>query len=332
MTGKVHKHFIIIMSVVPPLGLAAGMVLLWNDLAGWTDLAMLAIFYLLTGLGVAVGYHRLFAHRSFKTKKPIRLGLAVLGTMAAQGPLIVWASHHRNHHSVADQEGDPHSPHLQAEDGLRGLLKGFWHAHMGWLFNKDLESKPMRFTPDLVREPEMRWISQHFLSIVAAGIVLPGLIAFAITREPLSLVTGMLWGGLARIFLVTHATYAINSLGHMFGPKRFRTNDESRNLGWLWLPSLGESYHNNHHSFPTSARFGHGRTEIDPSAAFIALLERLGLAWDVVRPSPERMRSRALDEAVGEELEAEPVVGGDEPNGRAAAARDREPVGARGDR
>jgi stearoyl-CoA desaturase (Delta-9 desaturase) len=178
----------------------------------------------------------------------------------------------------------------------------------------------------------MRWISQHFLSIVAAGIVLPGLIAFAITREPLSLVTGMLWGGLARIFLVTHATYAINSLGHMFGPKRFRTNDESRNLGWLWLPSLGESYHNNHHSFPTSARFGHGRTEIDPSAAFIALLERLGLAWDVVRPSPERMRSRALDEAVGEELEAEPVVGGDEPNGRAAAARDREPVGARGDR
>jgi stearoyl-CoA desaturase (delta-9 desaturase) len=297
MTGKTHRTFIIIASIGPPIAVAGGIVLLWNDLVGWFELALFATFYLITALGISVGYHRLLAHRSFQTTKPVRVALAVFGTLAAQGPAVTWAAHHRKHHNLADREGDPHSPHLHEEEGLRGALKGFWHAHLGWLFDEKLTSEPMRYVPDLVRERELRWVSNHFVALVLAGIALPGAIAFAVTGRPLALLTGMLWGGIARIFLLSHATYAVNSLGHIVGGRRFRTADESHNVPGLALLSLGEAYHNNHHAFPNSAVIGLRWWEIDLGWAFIRGLERLGLAWNVVRPSPARVRGRALDAA-----------------------------------
>jgi stearoyl-CoA desaturase (Delta-9 desaturase) len=294
MTGHVHRNFMLMAAIAPPLGLVTAVVLLWNELVGPAELILFVALYFFTAVGISVGYHRMLAHRSFKAKKPVRLVLALAGTLAAQGPAITWAAHHRKHHKLADKDGDPHSPHDHDAHGVWGLLKGFWHAHMGWLFDETLTSEPMRFTPDLVREKELRWMSRHFVALVYAGIIMPGLIAFAVTQEPLSLLTGALWGGIVRIFLLDHVTWAINSLGHIVGKRSFRTSDHSRNLPLIAVPSLGEGYHNNHHAFPNSAILGVRRHDLDLGYLLILGLERLGLVWDVVRPKPARMESKAI--------------------------------------
>ncbi|MDX6720152.1 MAG: hypothetical protein QOJ63_2406 [Solirubrobacteraceae bacterium] len=304
MTGRAHQRFILLASILPPLGVVAAIVLTWHHLVGPTDLALLFVFYTLTVIGVSTGFHRLLTHRAFKTSKPLRIALAVLGTAGAEGPPIIWVAHHRRHHTLADQEGDPHSPHLHGEDGIRGQLKGLWHAHWGWLFDEHLTSDPMRYCPDLVREKHMRWISQHFLQIVAAGIVLPGLIGFALSGSVAGLLTGMLWGGVVRIFLLHHFTYAVNSVGHVYGRRSFVTGDESRNVLWLAIPSFGEAWHNNHHAFPTSARHGLRWWEVDLSALLIGLLERAGLAWDVVRIPPHRLEGKRIGVATASEAAA----------------------------
>jgi stearoyl-CoA desaturase (Delta-9 desaturase) len=288
MDGHAHRSFMIAATIVPPLGVAVAIVLLWNRLVGWTELGLFLGLYVFTGVGISVGYHRLLAHRSFKAVRPVRVLLALAGTLSAQGPAITWAAHHRKHHSLADRDGDPHSPHLDQEG-----LKGLWHAHMGWLFDETLTSEPLRYAPDLGRERAMRWMSRHFIALVVAGIVAPGAIAYAITGRPLALLTGMLWGGLVRIFLLDHVTWAINSVGHITGRRRFATNDHSHNLPLLSIVSLGESFHNNHHAFPGSAVIGLRRTELDLGYLLIRGMERLGLAWDVRRPSSRRVRERA---------------------------------------
>ena len=292
MTGREHRNFILVMTVVPPLGMLGAIVLLWNDLVGPVDLALFVIMYSITALGITLGYHRMLSHRSFKAKKPVRLALTTFGVLAAQGPPITWAAHHRKHHNLSDQEGDPHSPHLHGQEGIKGLLKGFWHAHLGWLFDEKLTSDPMRYVPDLVREKEMRWLSRHFLAIVLAGIIFPGVVVFAITQEPIGLLTGALWGGLARIFLLAHATYAVNSLGHIIGKRQYKTTDHSHNIAWLTLPAFGEAYHNNHHAFPNSAQLGHRRREIDLGWYTLRGLEKLGLVYDVVRPKERRIKQK----------------------------------------
>jgi stearoyl-CoA desaturase (Delta-9 desaturase) len=295
MTGHTHRNFMLVAAIAPPLGVAVAIVLLWNFLVGWTELGLFLALYTFTAVGISVGYHRMLAHRSFKAARPVRFVLALAGTLAAQGPAITWAAHHRKHHNLADKEGDPHSPHLHGEPGLKGILKGFWHAHIGWLFDETLTSEPMRYVPDLLREREMRWMSRHFIGLVVAGIVAPGLIAYAITREPLALLTGMLWGGIVRIFLLDHVTWAINSLGHIVGTRRYQTSDHSHNLPFLSIPSLGENFHNNHHAFPNSAIIGLRRSEIDLGYLLIRGLEWLGLAWDVRRPSKHRVIGRSRD-------------------------------------
>ncbi|MFG2558605.1 acyl-CoA desaturase [Streptomyces sp. NPDC048496] len=280
-------------SVVPLLALGVAMVLAWNRVLGWTDVLVTVIMYVISGIGISTGYHRLLTHRAFETYKPIRVGLAAAGVMAGQGPPIIWAAHHRKHHRVADKEGDPHSPHLGFEPGFKGALTGMWHAHLGWLFNTKLSSDPIRYCPDLVREKPLRRLSENFLAVVAAGILLPGLIAFALTGGSVqALLTGILWGGLVRIFLINHMTYAVNSIGHYFGRRRFSTTDESRNVAWLALPSFGEAWHNNHHAFPRSARHGMKWYEVDISAIFIWSLEKTRLAWNIIRIDPERMTMR----------------------------------------
>jgi stearoyl-CoA desaturase (Delta-9 desaturase) len=293
MDGREHRWYMLVVSVVPLLALGAAMVLAWNSVFGWTDVLVTVIMYVISGIGISTGYHRLLTHRSFETSGPVRVALATAGVMAGQGPPIIWAAHHRKHHRVADKEGDPHSPHLGFEPGFAGALAGMWHAHLGWLFNPGLSSDPIRYCPDLVREKALRRLSEHFLAVVAAGIVLPGLIAFAVTGGSVrALLTGILWGGLVRIFLINHMTYAVNSIGHYFGRRRFSTTDESRNVAWLALPSFGEAWHNNHHAFPRSARHGMRWYEVDISAVFIWGLERTGLAWKVIRIDPERMTLR----------------------------------------
>ncbi|MEV0525522.1 acyl-CoA desaturase [Streptomyces sp. NPDC050439] len=293
MDGKEHRWYMLAASLVPLLALGAAMVLAWNHIFGWTDVLVTVIMYVISGIGISTGYHRMLTHRSFETYKPVRVALATAGVLAGQGPPIIWAAHHRKHHRVADKEGDPHSPHLGFEPGFKGAIAGMWHAHLGWLFDEDLSSDPIRYCPDLVREKPLRWLSENFVAVVAAGVVLPGLLAFAITGGSVqALFTGMLWGGLVRIFLINHMTYAVNSIGHYFGRRRFTTTDHSRNVAWLALPSFGEAWHNNHHAFPRSARHGMKWYEVDLSAIFIWSLEKTRLAWKVIRIDTERMTMR----------------------------------------
>ena len=274
------------------LGVAAWQV--WNDLLHWHDLVVFAVLYVLTALGITVGFHRLFTHRSFKTYPAVRAVFAALGSAAIEGPIISWVADHRRHHTFADEEGDPHSPHVGHGKGLLGALRGFFHAHVGWLFIHTQRGSKERFAPDLLQDPVVRFIDRTFVLWVLIGLAVPFGLGVAIGGTVGAGLTALLWGGAVRIFLLHHVTYSINSLCHMFGKRDFETPDESRNLAWLAPFSMGEAWHNNHHAFPTSAVQGLRRTQVDPSAAVVWMLEKTHLAWDVVRPSPERQAAKAL--------------------------------------
>jgi stearoyl-CoA desaturase (delta-9 desaturase) len=306
MDGRQHRWFVVTASVAPILGTVGALVLVWNRVFAVTDLVILAVMYVVCGLGISTGYHRLLTHRSFETYRPIRLALAAAGAIAGQGPPIIWAAHHRKHHRVADRPGDPHSPQLERGPGVRGVGKGLWHAHLGWLFDPSLESEPMRYCPDLSRDPALRWMSERFVIVVGLGLIPPALLGWALTGGLSGALRGLLWGGLVRTLLINHMTYAVNSIGHVCGRRRFATPDQSRNVSWLALPSFGEAWHNNHHAFPRSARHGLRWWEVDLSAGFIWLLERLGLAWKVVRIEPHRILGK--ETAGGPAFATEPPV------------------------
>jgi stearoyl-CoA desaturase (delta-9 desaturase) len=308
MNGREHRVFILLTSVVPLIGVALAGVLLWRRGLGPSDVVAFVAMASLTGLGVTVGYHRLLTHRAFETSRPVRLLLVVAGAMAAQGPPIIWAAHHRRHHRVADKPGDPHSPYANEEPGARGALKGLWHAHLGWLFNRELTSDPVRYTPDLLRDRDLRFISKNFFLFVLAGLLLPGFIGLALTGTLIGFATGVLWGGLVRLFVGNHTTYSINSLGHYFGSRRFPTADESRNISWLALISWGEAWHNNHHAFPRSASHGMRWYELDISAMVIFALERLGIVWNVVRIDRAVLDRRAAGPSAGRQAPHAPPV------------------------
>jgi stearoyl-CoA desaturase (delta-9 desaturase) len=277
---------------VPALGLVAAGWLTWGGALRWHDLVVLGITYLLTGLGITVGFHRLFTHRSFKTSRPVRAVLAVLGSMAVEGSVIEWVATHRKHHRFSDRDGDPHSPHLHSAPGWRGALQGLWHAHVGWMFRGKDMANPVRYAKDLLADRDLRFIGRTFPLWVVAGLALPFGLGVALTGSITGGLTGLLWGGAVRVFLLHHVTFSINSLCHCFGRRPYDTGDESRNLAWLAPLAFGESWHNNHHAFPTSARHGLGRHQLDPGAWLISALERTHLAWDVVRVSPTRQQAR----------------------------------------
>ncbi len=296
--ARIDRVANVVVTVVPVglVGLAAW--LAWGGALRWPDLVVLALSYLLTGLGVTVGFHRLFTHRSFKTRPAMRALLGALGSAAVEGPLIEWAANHRKHHRFSDQPGDPHSPHVDHAGGTltgtgwRGALTGLYHAHVGWILKgQDLASEE-RYAKDLLADPVARFIDRTFLLWVLAGLALPFGLGVALTGTIVGGLAALLWGGAVRLFFVHHSTFSINSLCHFFGRQRFATGDESRNLLWLALPTLGEAWHNNHHAFPTSARHGLRWWQLDPSAWLIAGMERLGLAWDVVHVAPERELAR----------------------------------------
>lgn len=279
--------------IVPFLATLAAIALLWNDLVGISDLAIAAAMYLLTAIGITVGFHRLLTHRSFQTSKPLEYAFAVLGSMAVQGPVISWVADHRKHHAHTDVEGDPHSPHVGHGGGVGGVLAGLWHAHSGWLMSTQGRADWRRFAPDLYEDPGMRSISRNFVLLVLASLAIPALAGYVATGTIAGAATALLWGGLVRIFFVHHVTWSVNSVCHFFGTRRFDTDDRSTNVFWLAIPSLGESWHHNHHAFPRSAVHGLRRSEIDISALFIGAMERVGLARKVVRISAERQAERA---------------------------------------
>ena len=296
---KVHKFANLAAAGLPFLAFLAAISLLWNRYVGWTDLAIFALMYVLTGLGVTVGFHRLLTHRAFETYRPIKYTLAALGSMAVEGPVIIWVADHRKHHTFADEDGDPHSPHVDFADGFRGALRGLWHAHMGWLFDEQGRAQAKRFARDLLGDGGLRFITKRFPAFVALGLLIPFLLGLTLTQSLAGGLTALLWGGFVRIFLLHHVTWSINSVCHFFGRRRFDTDDHSTNVFWLALPSFGESWHHNHHAFPTSAKHGLRWWEIDTSALLIGAMERLGLAWNVVKVPPERQQAKLASRPAG---------------------------------
>jgi stearoyl-CoA desaturase (delta-9 desaturase) len=278
--------------LVPFAATIAAVLLLWNSLVSATDLAILAAMYLLTAGGVTIGFHRLLTHRSFQTYKPVEYAFAVLGSMAVQGPVNSWVADHRKHHAHTDEEGDPHSPHVGHGDGVAGVLRGLWHAHTGWLLSEQGRARWERYARDLAEDDGMRFISRHFVALVFASLLIPAAAGYLLTGTLAGAATGLLWGGLVRVFLVHHVTWSVNSICHFLGSRRFETDDHSTNVFWLALPSLGESWHHNHHAFPRSAVHGLRRWELDPSGLVIAAMEKVGLARNVVRIPPERQNAR----------------------------------------
>jgi stearoyl-CoA desaturase (delta-9 desaturase) len=286
--SRLQRYSNIVAVVLPFVATLAAIVLLWNQAVGWTDLAILAVMYLVTALGITIGYHRMLTHRAFQTHKPIQYGLAAAGSMAVQGPVIDWVADHRKHHAHTDEEGDPHSPHVGHGSGLAGL----WHAHVGWLFETNGQADRRKYAPDLMEDPGMRLLNRRFVSLVGLSLGIPFALGWLLTGTLAGALTGLLWGGLVRIFFVHHITWSINSICHFHGQRRFDTDDYSTNVWWLSVLSLGEAWHHNHHAFPRSAVHGLRRWELDPSGAIIGLMQRLGLAWNVVRITPERQQQR----------------------------------------
>jgi stearoyl-CoA desaturase (Delta-9 desaturase) len=279
---------------VPVAGLLVAIVLLWDSLVGPVDLAITLVLYILTGLGITVGFHRLLTHRSFETTRTLRAVFAVLGSMSVQGPVMHWVADHRKHHAYTDEEGDPHSPHLSRWGGIFGAISGLWHAHMGWLWRRGGRGDPERYARDLLEQPEIRFIDRTFPLWVLLGLVLPFAIGWIVAGTLAGALTALLWGGLVRIFLLHHVTFAINSLCHFAGRRRFATPDESRNVFWLAPFSFGEAWHNNHHAFPRSAFHGLRRLDVDPGAWVIRGLAAMRLAWNVQTVGAERQTARAL--------------------------------------
>ncbi len=278
--------------VVPFVATLLAIVLLWNSWVTATDLIIAAVMYIVTAIGITVGFHRLLTHRAFQTSKPIEYLFAVLGSMAVQGPVIAWVADHRKHHAHTDEEGDPHSPHVSPDGGVQSVLSGLWHAHTGWLMSSQGRADWKKYAPDLYEDKGMRFINRHFGSYVFLSLAIPALAGFVVTGTAVGALTALLWGGFVRIFFVHHITWSVNSVCHFLGSRRFDTDDQSTNVFWLALPSLGESWHHNHHAFPRSAVHGLKRWELDPSALIIVTMEKLGLARNVVRISPQRQAER----------------------------------------
>ena len=293
--SRTHKIVNLIGVPLPLVGLLAAIVLLWNHGVGPLELGLLAGFYVFTAFGVTLGFHRMFTHRALESSRAFRAIIAVLGSMAVEGSVITWVADHRKHHAFTDQEGDPHSPHLSGP-GFWGAVKGLWHAHIGWLFETVGTAERERFAGDLVKDRVVRVVDKLFWVWVVLGFAIPFALGWIVGGGLGTALTALLWGGFVRVFMLHHVTWSINSVCHFIGRKRFDIEDESRNVFWLAPLSMGEAWHHNHHAFPTSAFHGLRLWEriADPTGLLIALLEKLGVVWNVVRISPERQAAKAL--------------------------------------
>ncbi len=290
-----HRVLLALFVIAPFAALVAAVPAAWGYGLSARDVLIAGVMYAITGVGVTVGYHRLFTHGSFKARHWLRVVLAVAGSMAIEGPVAQWVADHRRHHQFSDRDGDPHSPWRFGTSPI-ALARGMLHAHVGWLFARERTSR-RRYAPDLLADRATAGASRWFPAWAALSLLAPAALGGLITMSWAGAATGFFWGALVRIALLHHVTWSVNSVCHMFGKRPFASRDRSTNVWWLALPSFGESWHNLHHADPTCARHGVLPGQIDPSAALIRLFEHAGWAWDVRWPDPERVAARLVPDA-----------------------------------
>ena len=278
--------------VVPFLALVAAVPVAWGGWLGWHDVVIAVFMYALTGHGVTVGFHRYFTHKAFKPVRALKIALAIAGSMAIQGPVVRWVADHRKHHKFSDRDGDPHSPWRYGHT-TAALVKGLFYAHLGWLFDTEQTSQ-RQYAPDLLKDRDIVRISRSFPWLVLTSMLMPPLIGGLWSLSWQGAVTAFFWGSLVRVSLLHHVTFSINSICHAVGSQPFRSNDRSGNVWWLAIPSMGESWHNLHHSDPTCARHGVLRGQIDTSARIIWVLEKVGLVKAVRWPVKERLEMKRV--------------------------------------
>lgn len=281
--------------LLPPGGLLIAILLLWGTAMDVTSLALLLGMSAFTALGVTVGFHRLCTHRAFRAPAPVRFIFAAAGSMAVQGPVITWCAEHRRHHLHSDSEGDPHSPHMSEHgswgDGFWAMMRGAYHAHIGWLLGP--RSRGLgRYSKDLQRDPVLVAVDRQFPIWVLIGLFIPTVIGGLVSMSLYGALLGFLWGGLVRVLVVHHVTWSVNSICHLWGTRPFDSGDESRNNAIVGILALGEGWHNNHHAFPASARHGLRWWELDASWWVIKALAAVGLAKDIRLPAQGRIRQR----------------------------------------
>ncbi len=290
---KFQRRAMLIVSILPLIGLVFAIVQLWGWGVSARDLIIAGVFYVITGLGITVGYHRLLTHKSFDVPNWARVGWAIAGSLAVQGSCIDWVATHRRHHAYSDELGDPHSPHLAAADGVKGILRGLYHAHLGWMFVPDA-TQAETWAPDLLENEGLVKVNKAFPWLIVATFVLPAIIGGLWSMSLMGAVTAAIWAGLLRMALLHHVTWSINSICHFYGTRPFASRDEARNNPWLALLSFGESWHNAHHAFPASARHGLRWWEFDASWITIKLMSWVGIARNVKLPSPNQLARKKL--------------------------------------
>lgn len=283
------RHFLLF-DVLPGWGFLIAIALLWLQPITWIEISLLVGMWAITGIGITVGYHRLFTHRSFQTTTPIRVILTILGSMAGQGPLTSWVALHRRHHEYSDQQGDPHSPRLHG-DNLWGNIRGFVHSHFSWMLSHEYPNI-VYYAPDILRDQLIAKTSRLYPVWFLLGLILPAVVGGILSGTLQGVAYGFLWGGVVRVFFVGNIIWAINSFGHTVGSHLFNTKDYSANNIYLAVVSLGESWHNNHHAFENSAKFGLYWWQFDLGYWVILGLEFFNLAWKVKRPTSKMIESK----------------------------------------
>ncbi len=289
--ARAEQVILAVVIVVPLLAVAAAVPVAWGWGLGWRDIVIALVMYAISGHGITVGFHRYFTHGAFKAKRALRVALAVAGSLAIEGPVIRWVADHRRHHAYSDQEGDPHSPWRYGED-VKSLIKGLWHAHIGWMFDIE-QTNHARFAPDLLADSAIVRISKAFPWLSGVSLLTPPLVGYlwsGFTWQ--GAVTAFFWASLVRVAMLHHVTWSINSICHAFGKRPFAARDKSANVWWLAIPSMGESWHNLHHADPTAARHGVLRGQLDSSGRIIWVFEKVHLAYDVRWPSAERIQAK----------------------------------------
>jgi stearoyl-CoA desaturase (delta-9 desaturase) len=278
--------------IVPFLALIVAVPVAWGGFLSPVDLVIGGVFYVTAGIGITVGYHRYLTHGSFKARRWLRIALAVSGSLAIQGSPTQWVADHRRHHAFSDVEGDPHSP-WRFGATFWGVTKGLWHAHMGWLFHRELSNRA-RFAPDLMADKDIQLVDRLFVPIVIASLAVPAGIGGLVTMSWQGALSAFFWAGLVRVSLLHHITWSINSICHVVGERPFelRDGDKAANFWPLAVLSFGESWHNLHHADPTCARHGVLRGQVDISARTIWIFEKLRWVHDVRWPRPDRIAAK----------------------------------------
>lgn len=293
--GKIKRRYILTISLISLIGFSVAIFEVLIGAVSYLDIGLFAIMSFMTGSSITVGFHRHFAHKTFETKPIVRLLLAIFGSMAAQGSIIAWVSIHRCHHQYTDKIGDPHSPNLHGK-GIKGNLQGLWFAYIGWMFDDRLPNY-LVFAKDMLRDPAIYEINRLYFLLIFLGLVIPAIIGGFLTWSWRGAFQGFIWGGVARMFYTFNAGYIINSITHAWGTRMFQSADRSTNSIWLAIPTFGEAWHNNHHAFPGSAKFGWKWWQIDIGYWVIRGLELLGLAWDVKLPNATSIEAKKLASA-----------------------------------